>query len=147
MAITISHQVHIEKSPSAVFNFVINPQNHLRFASAFNQVELVSGEPGSLGARVARSATFMGKDICTLHEVVAIKPNELIAMKLVEGPMPMDEVFLLEEADGGTRVTLVLSAEPKGMLKLAAPMVKLKVDQQVTTDLENLKRILEEDEL
>ncbi len=145
MAITITHQVYIERSPADIFNFVLNPQNHLRFASAFNQVEIVSGEPGILGTVVARSASFMGKDISTLHELVAIKPNELIAMKLIQGPMPMDEVFLLEELDGGTLVTLVLSAEPKGMLKLAAPMVKAKVDQQVSTDLENLKRILEEE--
>jgi uncharacterized membrane protein len=145
MEITISHQVHINKSPEEVYNFVTVPANHLRFASAFTHVELVSGSPGTLGTVVARTASFMGKELYTLHEVVALKPNELIAMKLIQGPMPMEEVFLLEPDAQGTRVTLVLSATPKGLMKVAAPVVKVKVDQQVTADLENLKRILEEE--
>ncbi len=88
-------------------------------------------------------ASFLGRRIEYVLEVVEYDPKALLAMRSVKGPFPMEVTYEFEEVADGTQARIRVQGETSGFYKLAGPLMSRKVKRNITNDLETLKDLLE----
>ena len=83
--------------------------------------------------------------------VTAFQPSSRLGLKMVGGPMPMDEVIDLASSGGGTRVTFTVDVRPKnpvlGILFIPfSPLLGIMIKRQAQKEVRALKEHLESDD-
>lgn len=63
--------------------------------------------------------------------------------EFVSGPIPGRGSYAVDPADGGTRFTLSVQADPSGFFKLAEPLFARMMRRELSTNCEHLKGELE----
>jgi hypothetical protein len=100
------------------------------------EAELLGGSPVAVGSRVRRVASFLGRRVEYVNEILALDAAQL-DMRSVEAPFPMRITYRFEPAaDDGTDVTNHVRG---GGPRLLAPLVR----RNVQRDLERLRDVLE----
>lgn len=143
MAIDVEAQVVINRSRDDVAVYAMNPDNDPVWISGINAAKMLTEPPLGEGAQVVRLATFLGKRIEYVLEVVDHDPQALLDMRSVKGPFPLRVTYRFEEADGGTLVRIRVRGEAGGFYKLAGPLLAMSVKRSITKDVEALKKIME----
>jgi uncharacterized protein YndB with AHSA1/START domain len=96
------------------------------------------------GTRYHCKIRFLGRLVEGVAEVSDYQPNRRIEFTNLTGPMPYTWDIVVEPSDGGTLLTSHGQAEPAGVFKLAAPVIRGAMKQQAENDFRTLKTILEE---
>jgi hypothetical protein len=96
-----------------------------------------------VGARFTEVRKFLGKEMNTIVETVAFEPNAKWIGKVVEGPVPYEVTVSYEAAEGGTKMTTHIEAEPKGFFKVAQGAVQSQLEKSLEEGGQNLKKLLE----
>ena len=148
MAIDVSAQLLINRSKDEVAEYATNPSNDPIWVSGIVEAKLLTEPPLSQGSRVERVASFMGKRIQYILEVVEWEPASRMAMHSIKGPFPMDVTYEFEEAPSemvelGTLAKIRVQGEASGFFKLASPLLAQAVKRSIGKDLKNLKGIME----
>lgn len=86
---------------------------------------------------------FLGRRMETTVEVTEHEHDRRSAVKFVSGPIPGSGSYSVESADGGTRFTLTVQADPSGFFKLAEPVFARMMRRELSTNCEHLKDVLE----
>jgi uncharacterized membrane protein len=141
--VRIEQFVDINCPLPGVFAFMQDFSNHMRFSTAFKETRQLSAGSVGVGTRILRVSQFLGKEIVTEQEVIAYEANRLIRLQTISGPVTGDEDFIFEQANGATRVTVILKSDPPGVFALALPFLKAKIKSQLAQDLLRLKWLLE----
>jgi hypothetical protein len=90
---------------------------------------------------VERIAHFLGKRIEYVLEVVEHRPGELLMMKSVKAPFPMEVAYRFADAEGGTRMEIHVAGG--GGPRVMGPLTSFMVRRNLKRDLRRLKGILE----
>ena len=143
MSIDVTAEVVINRPKKEVASYVTNPDNDPVWIGGISQAKMLTEPPLAEGARVERVASFLGRRIEYVLEVVEYDPKVLLAMRSVKGPFPMDVSYDFEEAGGGTLVRIRIQGEASGFYKLAGPLMSRSVKRNITNDLKTLKSLLE----
>ena len=77
------------------------------------------------------------------YRVTAYEPNYRLAFETIAGPVRPTGEYLLEEVDGGTRLTFTLKAELGGIKKLFMGGAVQKTMEAEVEATERLKSLLE----
>lgn len=136
------HSVHVDRSVEEVFAFFTDPSNDLKWRPVVK--EIASDGPVAEGSRVHQVIKGPGgRGIPADIEITACVPTERYAFKVVAGPVrPVGEYRFAEE-DGGTRVSLALTAELTGVKKLILSRpVQRSMDSEVGA-LDRAKAVIE----
>jgi uncharacterized membrane protein len=133
----------IARPRDEVAAYVIDWRNDPRWIGGISEARLVSGEPFGVGSKVARTASFLGKRIEYVNEVVELEPDSRLVMRSVKGPFPMRITYAFHDADPGTRATVRVEGNASGFYRLAGPALSAMVRRSVSGDLARLKRLLE----
>ena len=104
---------------------------------------MLTDPPLSQGTQVERVATFLGKRIEYVNEVVQYDSQGFLVMRSVKGPFPMTISYEFEETDAGTLARIQVQGEASGFYKLATPVLSRAVKRSITNDLKTLKHLLE----
>ena len=140
--ITVETSVHINKPVEEVFAFATVPENGPKWQEGLDSITDVSPERG-IGARYTEVRRFLGREMNTIIETVELEPNTKWAGKVVEGPVPYEVTVTYEAADGGTKMTTRVEAEPKGFFKVAQGAVQSQLAKSLEESGQNLKKLLE----
>jgi uncharacterized protein YndB with AHSA1/START domain len=145
--VRVESDITIERPAAEVFDYLSRAERLPDYVTDFAWVKQDSeGEPG-LGthysykmARGQAEGTF---------EWTEFEPASRLAWKgpaahASLGSMAPAGWWALSEADGGTRVTLVMTPTPGGLFKLLAPMMSSGMRKGNVRALERLKHALEE---
>ncbi len=143
MAVDVKAEVKINRTRQEVARYAVNPVNDVVWITGIVEVKMLSDQPVALGTTVERIATFLGRRIEYVLEVVEYEPESLLAMRSIKGPFPMDVRYEFEKASGATLARIRIQGESKGFYKLAAPVLSRAVRRSIENDLETLKDILE----
>jgi hypothetical protein len=143
MSTNVTVETLIGREREAVARFTMDPGNDTLWISALSEARLLTDPPVGRGSRVARVASFLGRRIEYVNEIVEYDPPARLVMRSVKGPFPMTVTYRFDEADGGTRVGISTEGDAGGFYRLAAPLLDRAVRRGVEKDLANLKRILE----
>ena len=140
--------VEIDRRVGDVFAHVTDPAKLPSWQT--NTVAVVQETDGPLGVGTRLRETHRapgGRRLDSLVEVVAYEPDRRFALRIVEGPLPVDGTFAFAPTERGTRVELRGHGEPAGVARLAAPLLARVLRRQFARDLATLKQVLEQPRL
>jgi len=139
------HQVTIERPPADVFAFVADGLNGPKWRSGILDISHVSGT--GVGATYKQGVKGPGgRRIDADYRVTVYEPNARLAFVAIAGPVRPEGEYVLEEVEGGTRLTFALQAELGGVKKLLmGGAVQKTMDAEVEAT-ERLKSVLETDQ-
>ncbi|MGQ0609262.1 MAG: hypothetical protein ACT4OQ_12505 [Chloroflexota bacterium] len=90
-----------------------------------------------------RRATFLGRPINYVMEVVELDPDRRLAGHAVDAPMAMDVTYEVQPTPTGCRASVRVQGDAAGMYCIARPLISAQVRRSITADVAELKRILE----
>lgn len=136
------HQVTIHRPAGEVFAFIADGLNGPKWRSGIVDIRLVAGS-GS-GAVYKQGVTGPGgRRVDADYRVTTFEPNARLAFEAIAGPVRPTGEYVLEEVDGGTRLTFALQTELGGIKKLLmSGAVQKTMDSEVQAT-ERLKTLLE----
>jgi len=139
MSVDITARVHVDRDPAAVAAYMTDPTNDPEWIGGLREAELLGDGAVAVGRRVRRVASFLGRRIEYVNEILALDETQL-DMRSVKAPFPMRITYRFEPgAGGGTDVSNHVRG---GGLRVLAPLVR----RNVQRDLERLRDVLERDD-
>jgi uncharacterized membrane protein len=136
----VSAEATIARPRDEVARYATDWRNDQEWIGALTDVRLVQEEP----LQVARVASFLGKRIEYVNEVVEHEPGRRLVMRSVKAPFPMTVTYEFEDAPGGgTLMRIRTEGDASGFYRVAGPLLSRAVNRGVAGDLERLKARLE----
>ena len=144
MSIDVSTELVIDRPIERVADYSANPDNAPKWYESIKAVEWKTAKPLKAGSRVVFTANFLGRALVYTYEVVEFVPRELLVMRSVKGPFPMETTYVWRAtSDGKTHMTLRNRGFPTGFSRAAAPLMALAMRRANRKDLRKLKQLLE----
>jgi uncharacterized membrane protein len=143
VAIDVTARIVIDRPREDVAAFVIDNRNDPTWIGGISESELLGEGPVMEGSRVRRVASFLGKRIEYVNEVVRLEPATALEMRSVKSPFPMRITYTFADAPGGTETSVRVQGEPGGLYRAGGPLMKRAVQRSIDRDVEALKRTLE----
>jgi len=144
MPVDIITETIIDRPLVEVAAYAGNPDNAPAWYVNIKSVEWKTAPPLRVGSRLAFVAHFLGRRLAYTYEIVDLVPAERLVMRTAEGPFPMETTYTWAAAsERSTRMTLRNRGEPRGLGKLAAPLMASAMRRANQKDLTRLKTILE----
>jgi len=134
--------VQIRRSPAEVFAFLSDGENDRLWRGGVLDVRRKSGQGRGAVYEQGVKGPF-GRRVPADYEITAYEPERRIGFRAIAGPVRPEGSYELTPADGGTRVTFALRAEPRGLAKLISPMVAKTMRAEVA-QLDRLRAVLED---
>ncbi|RKR13748.1 SRPBCC family protein [Arthrobacter oryzae] len=137
------NETTISRSPEDVYAFLADGLNNPKWRSGIQHITLKSGSPGALGTVYSQTLTGPGgRPIAGDYEITTADPGQRLCFQVVAGPARPSGEYHLSAAPGGTKVRFTLDLQPKGLMKIAGPMIARTMQTEVA-QLTNLKSVLE----
>jgi len=143
MSVDVTVETRIARHRDEVARFAMDPANDTRWILALDSVRRLTDGDVDTGTRVERVASFLGKRIEYVNEVVEFAPPERLVMRSVKAPFPMTVTYEFFEEGGTTVARIRTTGETGGFYAVAGPLLSQAVKRGVKRDLEALKRIME----
>jgi uncharacterized protein YndB with AHSA1/START domain len=145
--IRVEESVEINRPIEEVFSYTSNPENSPQWAAAVKEVRQGAPERGPLseGGRFTATQKALGRRFEAPFEAIDYEPNRRYAHRgTEEHPVPVTMVFAYEPLSwSGTRFTPRIEAEPGGFFGLVGAVLERVIRNQMRTNLETLKALLE----
>jgi uncharacterized membrane protein len=143
MGVDVSAEVRIDRPREEVAAFATDPVNDPVWIGGIRSARALQDGPIAVGSQVERTATFLGRRIEYVNEVVALEPGARLHMRSVRGPFPMQITYTFADDSGGTRAAIRVQGEAGRFYRLASPVLGAAVRRSVSGDLRRLKALLE----
>ena len=140
MTTDVSVERRIERPREDVEAYAADWRNDEQWIGALDEVRLVREDP----LQVARVASFLGKRIEYVNEVVEHEPGRRLVMRSVKAPFPMTVTYEFEDAERGASVMRIRTqGDTSGFYRIAGPLLSRAVKRGLERDLAQLKERLE----
>jgi uncharacterized protein YndB with AHSA1/START domain len=141
--IEFSVETEIARAPAEVFAYVADPAKLPTWQRNTVSVTQEGDGPVGVGTRLHEVHRAGGRELESVVEVREFEPGRVFALKLIDGPLPLDVRLTFSPAGRGTRFTFTGSGEVEGALRLAGPFLAQTLKRQFERHCEQLKRVLE----
>ncbi|MDQ2934529.1 MAG: SRPBCC family protein [Chloroflexota bacterium] len=138
----------IKRPAEEVFGVLSDPENAPKWS--LNALEEKLTSPGPVGVGSTRRAVVktLGGRTAENHAVCTeFEPNRRLVWRSTSAPIPFQVGVDFTPVDGGTRVDSTWAWEPKGLLRLASPILDLMFKRAMQKDVENLRVLMEAGDL
>jgi uncharacterized membrane protein len=143
MALDETAEIRISRPAEEVAAYMFDPANDPSWIGGIKEVEPLGENPTAIGSHVRRRASFLGRRIDYVMEVVAHVPGRRLELHAVEAPMPMDVTYEVDPAADGAVARVRVQGDAFGLYRLASPLMSAQVSRSIDGDVRRLKRILE----
>ena len=145
MNLDVTAETSIARPREEVSTYVIDNRNDPIWIGGISESELQGDPPITVGSRVRRVASFLGKRIEYVNEVERLDPGALLVMRSVKSPFPMRVTYAFADADDGrgTIAQIRVEGDPAKLYRVAGPLMRKQVQRSISRDLETLKSIME----
>lgn len=140
----IESNVVINAPVERVFAFVTDVERQPDWIAAVERVSNLSPGPLQVGSTFRLSLAFMGKTAEADQQITRLDPNRAITQKTTSGPIATEVTMTLEPNGSGTLLRNVTEADLGSLGRFAGPMISRTIKRQLETDLQTLKRMLEQ---
>jgi uncharacterized protein YndB with AHSA1/START domain len=145
--IEIVAEVEIDRAPDEVFAFLADMSNNPSWQKGMRECRWTSEPRLRTGSTYDHVARFLGKQIVSSFEVTELDPGHRIRIRTTGGTMPIDVTREVDPIGGGrSMVHAVVTRDPTGVFRLAAPIMRWLVRSSVAADYKRLNALLEEEE-
>jgi uncharacterized protein YndB with AHSA1/START domain len=142
--VRIEESVEIARPPEDVFAILTDPDRLAEWQTSTVEVRRERSDPLSAGERFQEVHKGAGRRLESTVEVAEFEPPRAFAIRIVDGPLPVDGRWTLEPAGAGTRLHFAGTGELRGPLRLLGPLVTGTVARQFRGHHRRLKRLVEE---
>jgi carbon monoxide dehydrogenase subunit G len=140
--IDVTAEVRVARPRAEVAAYMTDPGHDPEWIGGVREARLQGEPPLRAGSRVARVASFLGRRIEYVNEVVSLDAGHL-DMRSVVAPFPMHITYSFAPDGNGTVVRNRVRGEPGGFFALFGPLLAPMVRRSVRKDLERLRELLE----
>lgn len=146
----VEEHININRPAEQVFSFVTDHERIPQWKKGLVEVRRTTAGPVGVGTLDIHVSEFMGRRDEVAHELVAFEPPHRVAYRTVSGPFPGRGYFTFiplpegEGESGITQVTLHSEGDPGGIYRILGPVLAAISRRQLRRDLQNLKKLLEE---
>jgi len=140
---TITSTIGVARNRDDVWAFLADLRNAPKWDRSIARATLTSNGPLGTGA-IVETTSPGGKR--QSFRVITFEPPRLLTFRLLRSPLfrSADLTFRLETADAGTRITHEIQVQPRVWLLILVPVLNLIGRRALSTDLDYLRRSLEE---
>jgi carbon monoxide dehydrogenase subunit G len=143
MAVDVTATGTIARPRDEVAAYLRDPANDTTWIGGVRSARLLTPGPVTVGSRVERVASFLGRRVEYVNEITELTAERL-AMGSVRSPFPMRVTYGHRDAGAGTTEVLVrVQGEAGRFYGLVGPLLGLAVRRSIARDLRNLKQVLE----
>jgi len=139
----ISGKIVINRPVEEVFDTVADERNEPRYNPGMLRAEKLSPGPVGLGSRFRAEMRTWPRPVVMTTECTGYKRPRLLASTTRVSTMDIQGTLTFDPVPEGTRMRWSWNLQPRGLLKLATPLVA-RQEEAIWT---GLKRMLEEQEL
>jgi len=144
MALRCESTVTIARAPEEVFPWLIDDDKVPQWMSGLERYEPAEAGPVGVGSRIHQRLSVSGQTLGFELEVAELAPPRRAVLRFEGSGFKAANEYAVTEADGGTRVTWVVSGDTTSFkAKLVAPMVQAKLQEKHDGDLARLRALLE----
>ena len=143
MTMRVDVQVTIDHPLEEVFAYITNFENNPKWQSGIQSCKFITEPPLRIGSRYEQVASFMGRRIVSVFEVVEYEPNRMVRFHSISGTFPIRILRSVESTYSGSVVSATIEGEPTGLLKLMTPLARPMMRRSIESDYQRLKMILE----
>jgi len=144
---TVVFSTQIARTPADVFAVLTDVSKNAAWSKTSVSGRLTSPPPVGLGSTAHEVSRFLGKTIEVDSTIVAFVPDQTFSFVTRTGPFPFRGSFTTASVAPGTLLTSEFVAEPTGPLRFADRLLGSLIRRRFETDLANLKRLMEANEL
>jgi carbon monoxide dehydrogenase subunit G len=144
MALRCESTVIIARAPEEVFPWLIDDDKVPRWMSGLERYEPAEAGPLRVGSRIHQRLSVSGQTLGFELEVSELAPPRTAVLRFEGSGFKAANEYAVTEADGGARVTWVVSGDTTSFkARLVAPMVQAKLQEKHDGDLARLRALLE----
>jgi uncharacterized membrane protein len=143
MSVDVTVQRTIERPREDVARFAMDPANDTSWITALKSVRTLTDGPVGPGTQVERIASFLGKRMEYVNEIVTLEPGRRLVMRSVKAPFPMQITYEFEDAPGGAIARIRAAGDAAGFYRIAGPLLSAAVRRGIERDLDTMKELLE----
>jgi len=141
----IEGEIIIRRSPEDVFDYVADERNEPRFNAQLLRVEQVTPAPIGLGTRFRAQAEGKRGPVDMMIEFTDFERPRRLASSTQMSSMDVHGMLTFEPVPEGTRMRWEWRLAPRGLLKLATPLIARMGRRQEERIWAGLKRVLEQE--
>lgn len=140
------YTILIDRPPAEVFPWITEPYRLTRWVDGLESSIPVSGDSAIRGAKSRETILVNGKRYTFISEIVAIKRDTLMVVRIVSEPpgFSVNATYELSPADAGTRLHYSGRADYASAFGRAMePIVTPQSQGKVESDMKRLKELIE----
>jgi Polyketide cyclase / dehydrase and lipid transport len=143
MAVEVRPKIVVRRDRADVAAYMFDPEHDLEWTGGITASR--PAQPGLLreGARVDRTARFLGRGFTYRYKVTAHEPGRMVELA-VDRPFPMTVRYELADHPDGTLVAIHATGSPGRFFGWATPLLTRQVRASITADLRRLRDRLEQ---
>jgi uncharacterized protein YndB with AHSA1/START domain len=135
----------INRPVEEVFAVLSNEENRPKWSATTIEVKKTSKGPIGAGTTWLGVDRIFGRRMERESVFTEYEPNRKITQKSTSGPVPFEVQLMYEPVEEGTQIIVIAEAQPRGLFKLAGPLLMRLRKRQFATDLANVKAMIEAD--
>jgi carbon monoxide dehydrogenase subunit G len=143
MPITATGGTTVSRPIAEVFDFLSDPRNEPHWLPGARSVESTSDGPVGLGSTFLGDYAGAGR---VELELVEFRRPHRVTFRARSRIVDFDDAVDLSEDGDGTRVAAVLTARPRGAMRLVQPVMARTLRRQFEASWDHRRRRLEADE-
>jgi uncharacterized membrane protein len=110
----LSASVHIRRPAAEVFAYIADPGNNPAWQKGMRSCEWITTGPVAVGSQYCQVASFLGRAVVSVFEVVDYTAGETIAFHTIESTFPIQVRRSVAETGNGTStVSAVIGGGPR----------------------------------
>lgn len=135
----------IARPPAEVFAFVSDMTNAPRWQTGLHEVRRLTPGPLRVGTEHAFVRRFAGREVASQNRFVAFDPGRFVAFEFPQGWVTGRGSYRVEpDGHGGSLLTARVELHPRGLMRLAQPVLARVLRRDVRRDDEALTALLEQ---
>ena len=132
--------VDVGRPPAEVFPWLLEEDKVPRWTGQLERYERIDGGPLGRGSQVRQVLQVSGRTIDVTLEVTGYEPPTGAQTRFSTNGIEVVNSYALQAAGTGTRLTQSVEAKPSGLsARMLVPVVRPRLEQKLTEDLERLR--------
>ncbi len=143
----VEHSVRINRPVEQVWKFLTDFQNTPKWDNGVLETRQTSSGPAGLGTTFQNVGPFLGHNAVREYRVVEYEPNQFVRVELMTPSRVIQNAevsYSLAQTDSGTNLTFVGLLEIAPLFRLIQPILLRRAVRDGEGDLDNLKRLIED---
>jgi hypothetical protein len=142
--IETSTSIEIDRPALEVFAFVSEFPNNPRWQRGQRECRWTSPPPLQVGSTYDQHARFLGRDLVNSFRVIELEAGARVKFTSTGGTFPLTITRTVEPlGDARARFTERVAGDPRGVYRIAEPILRLLVKASIKRDFPRLKALLE----